>query len=325
MGYTLAGNLITNRRIADCALNAVTISSIPAAAYSVFIFISALSAGELKGLIGKGISSTFASTDTYAIYLLVAIICSAALVKQASGGTRVLYFAVFLLNFVALIMTGEAFAIASLFCSLIAYPILKGRGMWTPLVAVTVMLPYLVITAPEEYVNRVLEFVPSITRLESLRSLWGASLRAFSENMLLGIGMGEDSFVTEMANYGIHGFADSKNLFIELGLEAGVFALAFFIILLFVRIRHRIVYNSYVRHSEISSLAPFVSCMNVALIAYGATEYIWTDGPSIYLFCVVFGIGSAMLRMAKKEVDDRTLYYEDTRDVDYSAIDIEID
>ena len=64
--------------------------------------------------------------------------------------------------------------------------------------------------------------------------------------------------------------------------------------------------------------------MLFALIFLGSTEYIWADNPSFYLFWCVFGIGSASLRISKRQLDDRVLYYEDTRDVDYSAIDIEI-
>jgi hypothetical protein len=60
------------------------------------------------------------------------------------------------------------------------------------------------------------------------------------------------------------------------------------------------------------------------MLALGATECIWTGEGSVYLFFVIFGMGAATLRAAKKEVDDRVLYYEDARAVDYSAIDIEI-
>ena len=127
-----------------------------------------------------------------------------------------------------------------------------------------------------------------------------------------------------MEALGIVGYPDSSNLFIELGLEAGVFALVILALIFMVRIRHRASYGIYLKQTEMGSLAPYTAAATFALISFGATEYIWSQGTSFYLFFCVFGIGSAMLRVAKKEVDDRTLYYEDTRDVDFSAIDIDL-
>ena len=324
MGYLLAGNLLTNRRLADCALNALSISSIPASVYSVYLLISALSRGEGAAITGHGISSTFASTDLCAIYLIVASIAAVALAKQSSGAPRVSYFAVSVLNFAALVLTGELFAILALLIGFAAYPILKMRAISPVLLIVLVFLPYLFFALPDDVMNSILAYVPSISEASELRRLWGASLNALSGNLLTGVGMGEESFALEMEKYGVYGFVDSKNLFIELGLEAGIFALVFFAILLIVRLRHGMAYRSYLKHSQVGTIAPFISCMVVALVAYGSTEYIWNNGPSFFLFWCIFGMGSAMLRIAKKEVDDRTLYYEDARDVDYSAIDIEI-
>ena len=64
--------------------------------------------------------------------------------------------------------------------------------------------------------------------------------------------------------------------------------------------------------------------MVVMLIAFGMTEYIWADQMIYYLFWCIFGIGSATLRIAKREHDDRVMYYGDLTTVDSSVIDVKV-
>jgi hypothetical protein len=53
-------------------------------------------------------------------------------------------------------------------------------------------------------------------------------------------------------------------------------------------------------------------------------NYIWSEPTAYYIFWCIFGMGSATLRVARKDYDDRVLYYEETSAVDSSVIDIEI-
>lgn len=324
MGYILSGNLITNRRLSDSTLNAVVIASVPAAAYSIYLAATCISAGDGAEIIGRGISSTFLSTDEYAVFLTVAIVFAAALIKQSQGGIRVMYFALLVLNLAALVLTSELFAIAALLLGALAYLILKARILAIPLMMIAFTLPYAVILVPDEFIDPVLKLVPGIDRILELETLWRSCLDAIVQHPFFGIGIGVDSFVTEMVDYGVTSFSDSRNIFIELALEAGLFALTCFVAVLFIRLRHRAVYYSYVRDSQVGIASSFSSVAIFCMLALGATECIWTCEGSVYLFFVIFGMGAATLRAAKKEVDDRVLYYEDARAVDYSAIDIEI-
>jgi hypothetical protein len=149
-------------------------------------------------------------------------------------------------------------------------------------------------------------------------------LIAFGNHLILGIGMGADSFAEEMAQFGIHGYPDSSNLFIEIGLEAGLFALTCFALLLLLRARHRKGYYLYVRSSQFSVISRASGACIIAMLSFGAVNYIWSDLSVFYIFWTVFGIGSAALRNAKREHDDLVFYYDHTGAVDSSAIDVEI-
>jgi hypothetical protein len=91
-----------------------------------------------------------------------------------------------------------------------------------------------------------------------------------------------------------------------------------------LRLGHRANYLHYVKNSQTSAITRFAEVSVFCLLAYGTVNYIWSDMSMYYLFWCVFGIVSAAIRVAKKEHDDRVLYYEDNRTQDYSVIDVEI-
>ena len=324
MGYILSGNLITNRRLADSTLNSVVISSVPVSLYSTYTLIRAFASGEAASLIGRGISSTFLTTGECAVFLSVAVVFAAALIKQSQGGKRAVYWVIELLDILALVMTGELLAVFALVFCVLAYHAMKTRLLSVPLMLTLSLLPYVILFTVPYVADVILAYVPGIDRVSELESLWRACFDAIGDRPFLGIGIGVDSFVSEMVNYGVNGFIDSSNVFIELALEAGVLTLVCFALMLLVRLRHRANYHAYIKQSQVGVASTFAGVAIFAMLSFGATECLWTAESSFYLFFTVFGMGAATLRAAKKEMDDKVLYYEDARAVDYSAIDIEI-
>jgi len=95
-------------------------------------------------------------------------------------------------------------------------------------------------------------------------------------------------------------------------------------LMLFTRLKHRAHQYLYVRNSQVALMSSLSGVCLFSLIAFGMVNYIWSDVSAYYLFWCIFGIGSAALRVAKRDYDDRILYYEETGDSDSSVIDIEI-
>ena len=157
--------------------------------------------------------------------------------------------------------------------------------------------------------------------------LWEATLDIFSKNAFLGIGIGSEVFLAEIAKYGFQ-VTNSHNLFLEIAAEAGVFALLAFILIIWVRMRHRVVYNKYLAKSDIRIISSSAACAVFVLITIGATVYIWQDLSLYYLFWCVFGVGSATLRIAKQEWDDRQLYsrmmvsFHESANNEFSSVDV---
>jgi hypothetical protein len=60
------------------------------------------------------------------------------------------------------------------------------------------------------------------------------------------------------------------------------------------------------------------------LLAFGSFNYLFSDITVLYLFWCVFGIGSGALRVAKREHDDRIMYFEDEKSFDSAVINLNL-
>lgn len=322
MGYILTSSIVSNRRLAHCAINAIIISAVPV---SVMAIIDAIIVISERGYAGfGGVSATFASPSSLAVYLLVALVFSLYLAKVRSRtAAKLLYSVVFVLVFVALLTTAETWAFIAGFFGVIAYGASSLRRIGPVIAGVVSLLPYALLAFGERLLS-LLDRIPVFDAVgfTELSARWSASFRMFADNILVGVGVGGDSFLEELQKYSDLSYTDSGNFLLEIGCEAGIFALAVFILMILVRIVHRTVYRRYTVGSEVHHLTDFSAVTLTVLLVYGAVNYLWSDFTLNYLFWCVFGIGSAALRVAKREFDDRAAYFSDGRSNDSSSVDV---
>ena len=88
--------------------------------------------------------------------------------------------------------------------------------------------------------------------------------------------------------------------------------------------RHLSVYSRYIRRGSLHTVTVFGTLALFALLIFGMTDYIWFAPPMYYLFFVLFGMGSASLRIAKADADDQLNYQFNSRRSDSAAIDINL-
>lgn len=324
LGYTLSSNVIANRRLADRAILSIVISSFVPALISIVKFIITLAGSNTSTFADLVNSSVFKSSGVCAVFMMISIFYSSAMIIQSQGIRRFMFMLITLADIACLLISGELIALITLVLGTATFFTLKYPKISAWILIALPIVPYSIALLPETAIESLLLLVPSFNSSNELFDLWSSSISAFVDNIFFGIGIGNESFIEEIAKYGISHADNSANLFIEIGLEAGIFTLISFVILLFLRVFHRSSYHFYVNNSELNVLAPISTLCTLTLVAYGAFNYIWADPSSYYLFWCVFGIGSAALRVAKKENDDRMLYYEDTRAAYSSAIDINI-
>ncbi len=324
MGYVLTSSMVSNRRLAEGVVNAVVISAVPLSAFAIYQAASDVVMGGIDAFVG--VSGTFDRTADLAAYLLVASAFSLYFASVRRGGGRIAYTLIFVLLFVGLVMTACLWAFVSALLGLVAYGAARMRRGSSPLIFLLALLPSALVFIPGGVLS-LLDNVPVISSLSlgEFGQRWSNSLAMLRDNLLLGVGMGSDSFSVEYAGYsGGAEYPDSGNLLLEIGCEAGVLALAVFLFIFVTRLSHRSVYRRYLRDARLDGMSAYVASTLVILFAFGALNYLWSDMVLNYLFWCVFAIGSAVMRIARAEHDARTAYYSDERSFDSSSVDISL-
>ena len=318
LGYLLANNLIVNRRLADNAINIILFSSLPIAVYGIIdYFISPARSEQLDESFKESISaraaSTFGNANVYAVFLIVVVIFSLtfALDKLRDTPARLYYFAVFIINATAIVLTWTRGAWLALILSVPAYLIIHFRRAPKILLIPAALIPIGLCFIPSAFIDRLFSIFNMADSSISVRlSIWRSSLLMLKDNLFIGVGAGEESFRDEISKYAEDAVTapHSHNLFLEIACEAGIFALLLFAFMLLVRIRHIATYKPYIESSSLTSPITMTGIAVFALVAFGMTDYILYNSAMGFLFWVVFGIGSASLRISKNEHDEKLGY-----------------
>ena len=321
LGYFLTSNVITNRRLADRAMNAVIVSTVPAAIGATISYcVKSASAG---GFVRPAEQAVFESTAVFATVLIVATCFSFAHSIQTHAPIKKIPYSLsFVICLITLFVTGEAFAVGALILGGLSFVVFKLRGFWTAVfLPLLFILPFGIYLLPNDWLEALYAFIPSSSGYSEAVAALSSSLSAFGSNFLFGIGIGAESYALEMQGLGI-AVENSGNLFLEIALEAGALSLILFLALIISRARHRTLYRVYVKDSVVKRSQPMVSMAFFSILFYGLFTYIWADESMFYLFFVVFGIESAMLRVCRRERDERVNYYALARSSESAAIDV---
>ena len=324
--YFLVSNILVNRRLAENAVKIVSLSSAPTAIYGIITYYVSEVRPEWIDPMFDGISSraysTFGNPNIYAVYLVVATVFSVALaVEHARNKTAVLYAFISALNIYALVITWTRGAWLALLLSAIGFIVIRSQRCPKLLLLPVILIPLALPFIPGDVIERFLSiFAMQDSSAMSRLSVWRSSVLMFINNLFIGIGVGADAFSEEFLKYAEDGVTapHSHNLFLEIGCELGIFALITFVFILLIRIRHRATYAKYVRGSSVDNLCTVSGTALFALLIFGMTDYIWFHPTMLVLFWAVFGMGSATLRISKKEYDESLVVIPAEME-DYSA------
>lgn len=325
MGYVLSSSLVTNRRLADCLINAVIISSVPVSVIAIVEAVTDIIDYGFSSF--EGASATFDKPYTLAIFLLVALAFSTYFVDVRRNHTvKVIYAVITAINITALFFTMSIWAFFAVLIGLLAAVVQKMRHGSGLMLFILSLIGYALLFIPNSMIDKIYanDTVTAFGLSDSI-GRWQVAFRMLKDNIFLGVGIGEDSFMEEISNYSAaFDYSNSGSFLLEIACEAGVISLFAFLVIYFIRIRHTKIYRPYVKNSQVSKTSSYTTVTTVMLMVYGAFNYIWADMTMYYLFWCVFGLGSASLRVAKQEFDERSAYYKDGSAEDSSSIDIAI-
>ena len=331
LGYTLASNLIANRRHAHRAIGALFFSSVPVSIFGIYQYLLGLAENNwldagFSDLISGRVVSTFDNPNILAVYLLAIAVISFGFTLESTGAARkILYGICFFLSVSTLVFTWCRGAWIAVLIAIPAYLCLRFFRRPGFLLSLFVLIPLALFLMPEAIQLRLLSiFNLSDSSISYRLSIFRSSFTMLKEHWLLGIGLGADTFYEQFRIYAEEGVVapHSHNVLLQIGCQAGIFPLLTFILLFFARMRHLSIYSRYIRRGSMRTVTVFGTLALFALLIFGMTDYIWFAPPMYYLFFVLFGMGSASLRIAKEEADDRLNYHGDARRADSSVVDI---
>ncbi len=320
LGYFPISNLISNRRLAECAVNAIVVSAIP---ITVLAIIEYVVEHEHTSFVPpphstQGTSALFTSPSALAAFMLASLILTLFLVGEEKNKLKATgYSIVFSLEVVVLILTMQPFAWLSAILSSVAYLVIISNRIPTDTVSLLFALVHLVFLIPVSILSVLSDAVGMMPTFAECIVGYGVSVGVFLDNILMGVGMGEESFSIASG-----GQEKIVNTIIGIGVELGIFALVIFVLIILLRLRHVSHYRRYTASSPMRSIVNMSTLALVALLFFGSYMYIFEDSTVAYLFWSLLGISSSSLTVAKSEYDDRLGYYGDFQSSDSSNVDV---
>ncbi len=305
LGYIPASNIIMNRRLADCAVNALIVSSVPVTLLVFFDGVSAIFGGDAQSAL-----PFFTSSASRGAYMLVAALLSLFFaLEKKSRVKKAIYSTVFSLNVVGIVLLwhlGIWFAAA---VTLIAAFVVRARSIRKELLGALLVLPYLLFLVPEGVFDWISERLWLSPTVSETFAAWEASFASFSEHIFFGTGFGSSA---------------AGNTLLSFGRSFGLFAVVLLALIVLTCISHYSLFVPYMRNSLLSFTAASSLLSLFALFSFGMSADIFSDVTVYYLFIAVLGIFGAALRISKSDYDARLGYYGDQISADSSVVDVRI-
>lgn len=311
-GYVLTGSLVVNRRLADNVIKANIFASLPISVIAIIEFFETAVAGA-EGF--AGVHGSFGSPDMLAAYLLlVSVFIIYFIIARTHLAVKIMYAIYLVPTIFAMAVTLRPWVIVAVVSGLIFYFAFRARRIPGVLFGIIGFLPYVLLFLPDSWLTFIGELAPmTFFGFDAYIGVWIESRAIFLDNIWLGVGTGDFMDAPYTANF-----------LLQIALEAGVLVLFVFLAIFTTRLKHRAIYAPYIKSSEVSLITDFADISVMVLLVYGLFTPLWSAPTVYYLFWCTFALGSAVLRVSKREFDERVGYFSDGAGHDSSSIDIAI-
>ncbi len=323
LAYFPANNLIVNRRLADLAVNAVVISSIPISVLAIIEFIaqSPRIASSLPKPAAPGLSVFFSSPEALSAFLLVSAVLSIAYaIEKRHAWKKTLYLGVFILEAFVLGLTMQPFVWLAVLLGIPAYFIITSKKLPLDLLSFIILLPLVIFAFPAGWLDKVYEFLNISPSFSATLAGYIEALGVFRNHLWLGVGIGD-------AGYNAASGSLSGGIFntpLAISVHLGVFALILSALLVLTLLRKLSYFRRFMTNSAFITIKNMSALAITVLLIFGMGAHIFDDNAVLCLFFIVFGISNAAMRSARMEHDDRLSYYGDSRSAESSVIDIDL-
>ena len=309
LGYIPASNIIVNRRLADCAIEAIICSSLPISVIAIAQYITNLFLGERAPA-----ASLMSSPYILATYLCVAIALVAFSVSGVRGvAKRGIYIALLPVLTAALFATECLPVLIILPILFAARAIIRSRRSRKEYLILLAAVPALILFLPTSALAAISSVSPMGTSLVDLRAGLLSALDSFAHNMIIGDGAADLSGEVPGMLF---------NTVLGLGCRFGIFAVIVLFVMCIIRLRQDTAYSNFLKSSQLFVFSNMTTVAMFAMAACGWFCDVFADLGLYCLFFALFGLNTAALRISRSEHEEREWYFKDQKDVDSSTADI---
>ncbi len=290
------------------------------------------------GISGRA-TSTLENPNMLGEYLIMIIPTAFALFLTSKETAKKLYFACFACMGMCLILTWSRGAwLGFLFSAVIFLLIWKRRSIWL-FIGGILAIPVLPIILPDSIINRFTSIGSLADTSTSYRvNVWRGAMRMLEDYLFSGIGTGEAAWYELYPEYslsGIEAAPHSHNLFIQIALENGIFALIVFLAILVMLIRISLTLFSRLSKGCGNVLSKDETLRHKLLVAgplcglgavliQGFTDYSWYNYRVYLMFWMALALIPALVKNARSRLNtEASILSKDTCNECSAAIDID--
>lgn len=313
--YFLASNLLINRRILGTFIRAMLLSGMVISFLGIYQQLSGRAIADWLDIsayanIAGRVCSTFDNPNVFASYLIMIIPFAFVPYKEKTTFLSVIFkiFALILMG-AALVFTWSRGAWVGICVGLICYAIFRLRKSPKIFALIFAFIPNALLFAPNSVTSRISSIFSflggDIDSSVSYRfTVWKDSLRLFADNIFGGVGVGSDAFHNAYRVYssiGAETVEHSHNLYLQIGIQLGVFALITFVLVILFTCRSCFSLEFSTNESSVHPVCAAAFSAVLALLTNGLTDYVWYNYRVCFLFWILLGVCTASYRIGLSE------------------------
>lgn len=263
---------------------------------------------EMFSDIGNRVVSTFENPNVLGEYFVTVIPIALAMVLVAKTfASKTCYFICSVLSLVCLVFTWSRGAWLGLIAGLVVYVLMLNKRSMILVSLGACSIPLLPFVLPATIVSRFTSIGNVSDSSTSYRlSIYKAVADMLGDYSLSGIGVGEGAFAKIYPAYsyaGIEAAPHSHNLYMQLCLELGIFALIFYLLLLFVFAQYCISFIADKKNTDRSMrlICTGGLCGIFSVLIQGLTDYTWYNYRVYLVFWLIFALCICARRSSQRD------------------------